>query len=98
MKKKIISILVLFIIILHFISINIQVIAVDYVEIKDENLKKSILRQLGLEETHQITKQDMESLWDLAVLDAQDFSGIEYATNLEYLTIDTYDGRTREKL
>lgn len=85
-------------ILLQLFSRNIYVIAVDYINIKDNNLRKSILRQLHLDDEHQITKQDMESLWDLSVLDVTDFSGIEYATNLEYLTIDTYDGRTRKKL
>ena len=69
-----------------------QAAAFDVVDIPDPNLKKAIREALALPDEIPITRQEMLRLSRFLRVESQDLkdlTGLEYATNLEELLIDT---------
>ena len=83
--RKIISIVVIAILVLSVLMPTISfAAATDTVEIKDAALKQQVLFYADLNDDGILTKKEMENLDHLYIPSSvADFSGLEYATNLE---------------
>ncbi len=90
LRRKLISLVIIFIFFIQ--ALSTCVIATEYVEFKDEKFRKAVLDSLGLDESHIITKSDMENLTFIYVHDVTDYSPLKYAINLEEIYF--YDTNT----